>query len=328
MTKSIIRKTQTALLGAVGKMFSFAVSAESVDRYGDIIIQAGIDFKNYLKNPIALLNHNSGDPIGNFLNPRIQNGKLTADLDLLPLGVSARVDEIRALISHGVLRATSIGFAPIEQEPIYSSNGTRTGTKYNKSELYEISVVSVPAQSEALAIARSLGISRSTMARVFTNGALVSEHIAQARKAVAQEHKYSSTIANIERKIEELWLRIGDAETKAEQDALIRQLRSRERDATLLTPEHLRTADQKRALQLDALKAEQARNDPWGTKARAAEARQRSTEVGQRLEREHIARQKAAGVWVDPNPSPSSGNAVTWRGQKIDMRPTWRGKKV
>ena len=161
------------------------------------------------------------------------------------------------------------------------------------------------------------------MARVFNNGSLVSEHIAQARKAV-QEHQYSATVANIERKIEALWTRIGDAATEAEQQVLIKQLRSYERTVANLTPEHLRTAEQKRTPQL----YEQARNDPYGVRAQAAEARQRSTETVQRMEREHIARQKAQGVYVDPNPSPSSGNTVTWRGQKIDLTPKWRGKPI
>jgi len=60
-------------------------------------------------------------------------------------------------------------------------NGSRTGIRYTKSELLEISVVSVPAQSEALAIARSLGVSRSTMAQVFAGGGTVSEHVVAAR---------------------------------------------------------------------------------------------------------------------------------------------------
>jgi HK97 family phage prohead protease len=300
---------------------------EKTDRYGDQVVPSGVNFKNFLLNNVALFNHNSNSPIGKWLNVRLQDNQLLADLEFLPLGLSSRVDEIRAMAEHDILKAVSIGFMPKKQEPI-TINGRQTGFRYLESELCEISLVAVPALAEALAVARSLNISRGTMARVFTNGALVSEHIAQARKAVAQQHQYSATVANIERKIEALWTRIGEAATEAEQQALIKQLRSYERTVANLTPEHLRTADQKRTAQLYALAAEQARNDPWGMKARAAEVRQRSTEYVQRMEREHIARQKAQGVYVDPNPSPSSGNTVTWRGQRIDIRPTWRGKPI
>jgi HK97 family phage prohead protease len=284
-TKPIIRKTHgsSELLGAKGKMFTFAVSAESTDRYGDQIVQTGIDLRNYLRNPIALMNHNTSDPIGNFLNPRIQNGKLTADLDLLPEGVSNRVDEIRALISHGVLRATSIGFAPVEQEPIVR-NGARTGTRYTKSELYEISVVSVPAQSEALAIARSLGVSRSTMQQVFTNGSMVSEHIAAARQTVAQE-------------------------TAAQRAARV-EARARATLQRLAEEEAIRYV-----------------NHPWNERQRQQEeAAERSAEYARRMEAETIAGLKAEGRYVDPNP-PASGRTIMWRGQKIDLRTSWHGKK-
>lgn len=326
---SVIHKTHFSnpLRGLHGKM-TFAVSAESTDRYGDIVVQAGIDYRRYLLNSVALFNHDSAQPVGTFKNLRIQNGKLHADLEFLPVGLSPRVDEIRALCEHGVIKGTSIGFFPVEQEPIIT-NGKRTGTRFTKSELVEISVCPIPAQSEALAVARSLKISRGTMAKVFTNGSLVSEHIAQARKAVAEEHQHSSAIARIEKRIEALWTRIGDASTEQEQQLLIKSLKTLEKSATLLTPAHLRSAEQKRALQLDALAREQARDDNrWGTKAHRAEVDRRSTEFLQQKEAEYIAEQKARGTYISSDPAPSSGNTVRWRNQTIDLTPVWRGKKI
>lgn len=172
------------------------------------------------------------------------------------------------------------------------------------------------------------------MVRVFNDGSLVSEHIAKARKAVAQEHKYSATVANIERKIERLWRRIRAAATEAEQDALFRQVRVLERAAIALTPERLQTADQKAVARAEALRAEQARNDPWGFAARKRESDANSLRLSQKAEREYMA-YLIANPTVHPEiPRPGatrttgSGNIITWRGVRIDMTPTWKGKKI
>jgi HK97 family phage prohead protease len=287
-----------------------------------------VSLKNFLLNNVALFNHDSNSPIGKWLNVRLVDNQLLADLEFLPQGLSPRVDEIRAMAEHDILKAVSIGFMPLKTEPILNASGRQTGVRFLESELCEISLVAVPALAEALAVARNLKISRSTMAKVFTNGALISEHIATAKKAVAQAHKHAADVANIERKIEKLWRRITQAVTEQERQELYKQVRLFERMSTSLTPEHLRTTDQKQQLRADALRAEKAKNDRWGVEAAREEYIRRMTEHSLRKEREAIEQQKREGRYVDDNPPPSSGNTVTWRGQKIDLTPTWRGRKI
>src|SRR5262249_37675111 len=87
-------------------------------------------------------------------------------LVMAPEGISARIDEIRKLINAGILRAVSVGFHPLDTEPL-NPKDPWGGVRFKQQELVETSVVSVPANPNALAIAKSLKISADTMDMVF-----------------------------------------------------------------------------------------------------------------------------------------------------------------
>ncbi len=144
----------------------FVMSDETPDRMNDIIMSTGWDLENFKKNPVALFNHNSNWPIGTWSNLRVVDGKLRGKLDLLPKGKIPRVDEIHALIEHGILKAVSVGFAPKQHEPIVKGDPF-AGSRYLAQELVETSLVTVPANPNALAVAKSLSISDDTIKRVF-----------------------------------------------------------------------------------------------------------------------------------------------------------------
>lgn len=143
---------------------TFVLSDASPDRMGDVIEADGWELGNFKKNPVALFNHNPNFPIGKWINLRTENGELRGDLKPAPLGTSDRIDEIRRLIDADILRAVSVGFLPIAAEPL-TKNGS--GKRFRKTELVEASLVSIPANPNALAIAKSLKISRDTVAMVF-----------------------------------------------------------------------------------------------------------------------------------------------------------------
>jgi HK97 family phage prohead protease len=280
MTKSIIRKTHVSTKTAG---LEFILSDASIDRYGDSISVEGWQLDRFNRNPICLFNHESSFPIGRWRNIGVKDNSLRGHLELAPQGSSPRIDEVRALVGAGILRAVSVGFLGLEHSPL------KSGTRYTKSELVECSLVSVPANSNALAVARSLGTSRATMAKIFTNGHTVSEHIERARQAVAQEAAQRA------------------AQAQAKARATLKRLEDREIE--------------------ELIRREQ--NSWAGQKAIAeAESNRRSAEIRLQMEREHIAMLKREGRYVDPNPAPSEGKFVVWRGQKIYVGPTWRGKKV
>lgn len=130
-------------------------STEDADRAGDIVVQEGIDLSAYKMNPIVLWGHDTNQPIAKASDIGIVDGKLMATVDFPPVGTSAKADEICALVKAGVVSAVSIGFTPIEMEPLDPSNPKKGPQRYVKSELGEFSFVSVPANKDALTVARS-----------------------------------------------------------------------------------------------------------------------------------------------------------------------------
>jgi HK97 family phage prohead protease len=145
--------------------FEFVLSDETPDRYGDVISAAGWQLENFRKNPVALFGHRNDFIVGNWKRLRVENRALRGDLVMAKEGTSDRIDEVRKLVEADILRAVSVGFRPIESKP--RSDGP--GEIYTKQELVECSLCSVPANPNALAVAKELGISRKTMAMVFAD---------------------------------------------------------------------------------------------------------------------------------------------------------------
>jgi HK97 family phage prohead protease len=161
---AIIRKTAA---GKAADGLSYVLSDGTRDRYGDIIEPDGWDLHWFQQNPIALFNHNSNAPIGRWANIRVEDDKLTADLEPAQAGTSQRIDEIRSLIDQNILRATSVGFRPLSEPQPVDPKKPFAGVRYIHQELLETSIVSVPANPAALQVAKSLNISDETMSLVF-----------------------------------------------------------------------------------------------------------------------------------------------------------------
>ena len=125
-------------------------SDPTVDRTKDIMRPEGCVLENYLKNPIVLADHDPTKPIGTA-EPVVKNGRVEALITFAPAGISAKADEYCGLAKAGVLRTVSVGFDPIDAEPIKGG-----GLDYKSWELMEISLVAVPANPSAQVIARAL----------------------------------------------------------------------------------------------------------------------------------------------------------------------------
>lgn len=145
----------------------YVMSDETVDRAGDIVEAAGWRLSNFKKNPVALFGHDSRFIVGHWSDVKVAAGKLIGKLNLLPAGVSERLDEIRAAVEAGVLRAVSVGFRPIEAEPIKGGRGMR----FKASELVECSLVAVPMNPNALQMAKALNLSNDAQSMIFGKSA-------------------------------------------------------------------------------------------------------------------------------------------------------------
>src|SRR5215471_964186 len=190
----------------------WTLSDETPDRMNDVIKADGWDLTNFRKNPVALWAHRSDmPPIGRWRDLHIENQSLRGYLELAPLGTSERVDEIRKLVEAGILKAVSVGFKPIHSSP--RRNGDKVvGEYFQKQELVETSLVSVPANPNALAVAKSLNLSAATMDLVFgaEHGRIRSKDM---RSDVPGEH---AVISRIERSgaMSTLPQRISEVETQ------------------------------------------------------------------------------------------------------------------
>ncbi len=169
----------------VGPNLEFVLSDATVDRYGDVVEPAGWDLRWFKKNPIALFGHSSAEPIGTWSDVRVEGGKLKGKLNFAAEGTSARIDELRRLVEQGILRAVSVGFRPLDAEPI-DAKRPYGPQKYTKQELLETSLVSVPANPAALAVARSLKISDDVLHLAF--GEQANRGLGVVRRGTAGEH--------------------------------------------------------------------------------------------------------------------------------------------
>ncbi len=142
----------------------FILSTASKDRHGDIVVQDW-DLREFQQNPIALYQHDHDMPIGIWERLRVAGGQLRGFLRLAAAGTSEEIDTIRALVEQRILRAVSVGFRATRYEPIKSDGGEyelEGGVRLMGNVLFEASLVSVPANAEALAVAkRMLGSPRA-----------------------------------------------------------------------------------------------------------------------------------------------------------------------
>jgi HK97 family phage prohead protease len=157
---TVIHKTTVAQ--AAGDPLTFVLSDATKDRMGDVIEPKGWQLENFKQNPMALFNHNSSFPIGRWEDVKVQGERLVGKLKLAARGTSDRIDEIISLVEQGILRAVSVGFAPIERKALDDG-----GVRFLKQELLETSLVSIPANPAAVQLAKSLHVSDVTMGIVF-----------------------------------------------------------------------------------------------------------------------------------------------------------------
>jgi HK97 family phage prohead protease len=168
----IINKALTSpveqVVGTTAPTYRFIISTDDEDRDGDIVKQDGWEFDEFNANPIALLQHDHKQPVGRWSNiqtrARQKGGYETvADLTLAP-PVSDVLKYANALVEAGILNATSVGFGVKNFERRKDASGRpRKGMIVHKAVLREVSLVSVPANANAIRIAKSLDISNDVV---------------------------------------------------------------------------------------------------------------------------------------------------------------------
>lgn len=127
--------------------FSGIATSPTPDRVGDVVEPKGVQFKNPLS---LLLYHDNRLPVGevHFGTPTDKGVPFTARIPDIPEpgALRDRVQEAWQSVKYGLIKGVSIGFRALEDGIEVLKSG---GYRFTKTEVLELSLVSVPANAEA-----------------------------------------------------------------------------------------------------------------------------------------------------------------------------------
>ena len=132
----------------------FIASTEAIDADGDIVEQSW-DLDRYMKNPVVLFGHSSKDlPIGHATNVGVKDGQLQATIVFASEKANPMAERVWQSVQERTLRAVSVGFKP--REVRQETRNDKDVYVLSDNELYEISVVPIPSNPEALTRMKAL----------------------------------------------------------------------------------------------------------------------------------------------------------------------------
>ena len=152
-------------------VLTFTITTDDRDRDNDVVMPNGIMTENFASNPVMLFSHRYDElPIGRTVNMWAEksvkdNGKETnkvkakvtfqPDENYHDSYTGVRGSMIYRMYKSGNLNAVSIGFNPLDYEPIEEKDEKDMvigvgGTRFIKWDLLEFSSVSVPSNPQAL----------------------------------------------------------------------------------------------------------------------------------------------------------------------------------
>ena len=136
------------------RVIDFTISSETADSYRDVVSADGWNLERFLKNPVVLWAHiKSQLPVGKASNIRTDGDTLKAAAEFASRDIYEFADDVFKMLKAGFLNAVSVGFIPLE----WTWDDERGGYNFIKNELFEFSVVPVPANPDALANAIESG---------------------------------------------------------------------------------------------------------------------------------------------------------------------------
>lgn len=141
-----LHKTMQLDFGEDGEVIA---STPSLDRGNDRVFPLGAQLANFSRNPVLFYGHNYTEPwalIGKVTDLSVSEDGIRFKPSLRDaVGDNDPMHIVRALWDQRLLRASSIGFLPLQ-----GIDNAAGGKDYTDWELLEISLVPLPANGEAL----------------------------------------------------------------------------------------------------------------------------------------------------------------------------------
>lgn len=129
-------------------------STDAIDSYDEIVEQIW-DLKRFKSNPVILYGHRSRElPIGKGIDVGLVNGNLEATIQFVSEKANPLAENVFQLFKEGALNAVSVGFRP--RDVRLEKRNDQEVFVLSDNELWEISVVPIPANPEALSKMRQL----------------------------------------------------------------------------------------------------------------------------------------------------------------------------
>jgi HK97 family phage prohead protease len=130
------------------RIITGVATTPQVDRVGDIVDPLGASFDRDLP---LLWQHESSMPVGRVKFDKATKGGInfTAELPMISEEgtLRDRVEEAWQSVKYGLVRAVSIGFRAMQDGIEFIESG---GLKFTKIEIYELSLVTIPANPQAI----------------------------------------------------------------------------------------------------------------------------------------------------------------------------------
>jgi len=128
---------------------TFVASTDALDSYDERVVQHW-DLERYQRNPIVLFAHDRHAlPVGQCIAVAVVDGQLECTLKFATAEANPLAEQVWQSIQQKTLRAVSVGFRPHTYR--YEMENDQEVLVLDDNELYEISVVPLPANPDALA---------------------------------------------------------------------------------------------------------------------------------------------------------------------------------
>lgn len=127
------------------------ITNDSLNSLGTRVLTSGMNVEQYQRNPVLLYNHQRGDVIGIVKNLQVEEGEITGELEFdQATELSVRC---KKQYEFGSLRMVSAGIDVLEtsDDPGLLVPG-QTRPTVTKSKLYEVSVVDIGANDDAIVL--------------------------------------------------------------------------------------------------------------------------------------------------------------------------------
>lgn len=167
-TQTIARKALTAELKGTAKGFTAVITAETLDRDGEVLIPSGMNSREFEQNPTLFWNHDYAQPVGRSVGLKRRERDILGEFVFAqrPEGYSGEFfpEVAAALVAQGIVNAVSVGYVPEEggvrraTEVDRKKYGDTVSTVYSRWKLLEVSLAPLQANPEALITAVKKGL--------------------------------------------------------------------------------------------------------------------------------------------------------------------------